>query len=296
MTVDQQTVVMQLTARQAARTALLASAITLVENDVRVVAAWLFGSGHRGDADAFSDIDLWTVLDDGQIAAVVANRHSYVTQLGEPLLTLDVAGNAPVGGGYLMLQYPGPVGPVQVDWYWQPQAAAVIPDDAHVLFDRVGLPRAVGAKTIDVCYLARGIMPPPPAVEPTPAQRLAHELTFFWCMALIAAKDVARHEQNVAGWLLHYAAQKLDCALALVSGIPTTAYADRITAPETLPLAETMRLVQELHQAATQLLPHLTAWGGAIPAALVPAIQRFFDLAKATSQLDGMTGLVRRTT
>ena len=280
--------------RYAARAQQLAKAVALVESDPRIVAAWLFGSGCRDDADAFSDIDLWTVVDDAQINTLVAQRHAYVTQVGQPLLTLDVPGNAPVGGGYLMLQYPGHVGPIQVDWYWQPQSQAAIPDDAKELFDRVGLSRAVGAKTIDVCYLARGIQPPAVATEPTQAEQLKHELTFLWCMALIAAKDVARHEQEAAGWMLLYVAQKLDKALALVQTEPTVTYAARLVEPATLPLAELMRILQELHAVAAGLLPQLMTWGGTLPHDLMPAIQYFFDLAFATSQLDQIPQLIRR--
>lgn len=48
----------QLTQRYAAHTQQLAKAVALVESDPRIVAAWLFGSGYRDDADGFSDIDL----------------------------------------------------------------------------------------------------------------------------------------------------------------------------------------------------------------------------------------------
>lgn len=280
--------------RHAERTKLLAQAIAFVENDPRIVAAWLFGSGCREDADAFSDIDLWTVVDDGQLNELLAARHHYVTALGQPLLALDVPGNAPVGGAYLMLQYPGRVGPLQVDWYWQPQSQAAIPDDAKLLFDRVGLPRAKGTKTVDVCYLSRGIQPPLAATVPTPAEQLKHELTFLWCMSLIAAKDVARHEQAAAGWMLLYVAQKLDKALALVQAAPAVTYAARLVEPAILPLAESMRILQELHAVAVGLLPQLMAWGGTLPHDLLPAIQAFFDLASATSQLDQIPQLIRR--
>lgn len=280
--------------RHEERASLLAQAVTLVENDPRIVAAWLFGSGHRGDADAFSDIDLWTVVDENHINEIVEGRHAYVQQMGQPLLTLDVGGNAPVGGGYLMVQYPGSVGPRQVDWYWQPQAQAVVPDDAKLLFDRVGLPRAEGAKSIDVCYLARGITPPTTAVAPTVAQQLQHELTFFWCMALIAAKYVARRDQETTGWMLLYAAQKLDQAVALVHAAPTAAYAAQVAEPATLPLAETMAILQQLHMVAVGLLPHLAAMGGVMPDDLDAAVQQFLDLADTTSQLAQVNEWVRR--
>jgi hypothetical protein len=284
----------RLAQRHAARSQQLAKAVALVENDPRIVAAWLFGSGYRGDADAFSDIDLWTVVADAQINALVAQRHAYVTQVGQPLLTLDVPGNAPVGGGYLMLQYEGAVGPIQIDWYWQPQSQAAIPDDAYVLFDRVGLPRAVGTKTIDVCYLARGLLPPLAATEPTPAQQLRNELTFYWCMSLIAAKYVARRAPAAATQLLSYAAQKFDKVQAMLAQNERTNFAQHIPTATALSLAAVMSTLRQLHTAAAGLLPQLATLDSAMPDELIPAINHFYDLAEAASQLEPPSGWVRR--
>ncbi len=283
----------QLAQRHAARAQQLAQAIALIENDPCIVAAWLFGSGCRDDADAFSDIDLWTVVDDGQLSELLVARHHYVTALGQPLLVLDVPGNAPVGGGYLMLQYPGCVGPLQVDWYWQPQSQAAIPDDAKVLFDRVGLPRAVGAKTIDVCYLSRGIQPPAPATVPTPAQQLRYELTFYWCMSLIAAKYVARRAPQAATKLLSYAAQKFDKAQAILPQREPINFTQNIPTTTALSFPAAMSTLRQLHGAAAELLPPLAALGGAMPAELLSAINQFYDLVEATSQLEPPSHWVR---
>jgi predicted nucleotidyltransferase len=285
----------RLAQRHTERAQLLAQAVALVENDPRIVAAWLFGSGHRGDADAFSDIDLWTVVDDAHVYALVAQRHAYVTQLGQPLLTLDVLGNAPVGGGYLMLQYPGSVGPIQVDWYWQPQAQSAIPDDAKLLFDRVGLPCAVGTKTIDVCYLAQGIQPPATATVPTLAQQLRYELTFCWCMSLIAAKYVARRAPEAATQLLHHAAQKLDNAQAILPHQATINFTQNSPRAAALSLSAVMSTLRQLHATAARLLPQLAALDSAMPPELLPAISRFYDLAEATSQLEQPSSYIRRS-
>lgn len=284
-----------LTQRWEERNQLLQQTISLVESDPRITAAWLFGSGSRGDADALSDLDLWTVVADDTLPDLLAQRHTYVAQLGEPLLTLAVAGNAPVGGGYLMLQYPGQVGPFQVDWYWQPQSAAVLPDDAKLLFDQIGLPRAAGAKTIDVCYLARGITPPAPAIAPTTAQQVAHELTFAWCMSLIAAKYVARRAAEAAGQLFDYAAAKLAKAEELLHVAPTARLGQNSAPPSGPTLDEVLCNLRQLHQAAAGLLPDLAARGQPMPAALLPAITQFYDLAEAASHLGQPGNWVRRS-
>jgi predicted nucleotidyltransferase len=68
----------KLVLRQQERSDLLRRAIALVQNDRRVRTAWLFGSGYRDNADAFSDIDLWTVVDNAHIDEVVRSRHDTV--------------------------------------------------------------------------------------------------------------------------------------------------------------------------------------------------------------------------
>lgn len=276
--------------RWAERNQLLQQAIKRIETDPRITAAWLFGSGSRGDADALSDLDLWTVVADDALPDLLTQRHTYVAQLGEPLLTLEVGGNAPVGGGYLMLQYPGKVGPFQVDWYWQPQSQAVLPTDAKLLFDRFGLPQAAGAKTIDVCYLAQGITPPAPAIAPTIAQQVVHELTFSWCMSLIAAKYVARRDAEAAGQLFHYAAAKLDKAYEILQVANTPS-----APPTALSLMDLMHNLRHLHNSAGRLLPNVTALGQVMPPELLPAIDQFYDLAEAASHLDQPGNWVRRS-
>lgn len=284
----------KLKSRQQERTALLNRAIALAHSDPYVCAAWLFGSGHRDNADAFSDIDLWMVVDDAHIEAIVTERHAYITQIGQPLLALDVPGNAPVGGGYLMLQYPGAYGPLQVDWYWQPRAKAAIPDDARLLFDHCGLNRNVGSQSTDFSYLTQRLMPPAANPDRTTALKVLYELTFCWCMALIGAKKVARREAESAGWLLQLAAEKLHKAQALLPALKLPALTPAPIEPTTITLPEAMALLRQIQQGATELASHLDALGEPLSAQLVPSINAFMDLAEAACALDNASGLVRR--
>ncbi len=112
----------------------------LLLTDERCVAAWLFGSIGRGDGDDLSDIDVWIVVRDADCESVVADRRSFVTQIGEPILTLEAPQNAPPYGGYLLAQYADEAGLQQIDWYWQPQWSAKIPSKVRLLFDRANLP------------------------------------------------------------------------------------------------------------------------------------------------------------
>src|SRR5687768_14238666 len=126
----------------AGREALLREATILLESDARVVAAWLHGSLGRGTADEWSDIDLWVVVADRYIEEICTERREYVAKLGTPLLVVEAPQNAPAGGAFLTVLYEGSVGSHHVDWTWQRQSDALVPVDARLLFDRVGLPEA----------------------------------------------------------------------------------------------------------------------------------------------------------
>lgn len=109
---------------QAEREALQKQIIATLQNDKRIVAAWLFGSLGRGTADALSDIDIWLVVADTFIQDIVAHRQQFVAQIQDPAFFVEAPQNAPQDGGYLMAYYDMPTGPHQVDWYWQPQSLA----------------------------------------------------------------------------------------------------------------------------------------------------------------------------
>src|SRR5215472_20059 len=102
------------------REALLQSVIKMLEQDARVVAAWLFGSLGRGEGDGLSDLDVWVVTADEYSRFVHAGRQDFVAHLAPPLLVLEAPQNAPEHGAYLLTLYPGQAGPHQIDWYWQP--------------------------------------------------------------------------------------------------------------------------------------------------------------------------------
>src|SRR2546423_11953623 len=127
--------------RRAEREGLKRRAVDLLKGDHRVIAAWLFGSLGRGDADDLSDLDLWVVVADEQIGEVVRERQEYVARLDEPVLIEEAPQNAPSGGGYLLVLYGGQAGPPQVDWDWQARSDARRPEQTCPLFDRVGIPQ-----------------------------------------------------------------------------------------------------------------------------------------------------------
>jgi hypothetical protein len=159
------------------RDALLARTLRLLEADDRVVAAWLHGSIGRGTHDDWSDIDLWIVVADEHMETVGAEGDTFVRSLGEPLLTLAPPQNAPPGGEYLLALYPGEQGPQMLDCSWQPQSLAQRPPDTRLLFDRVGIPPAEESEL---------------SPEDERLVMARQQIDFFWMMATVVAKYIAR--------------------------------------------------------------------------------------------------------
>jgi hypothetical protein len=257
--------------RRAEREALLAKAVALLQADKRVVAAWLCGSLGRQDADDLSDIDLWIVVGDAYSKFVNAARRDFVRNLGTPLLIEEAPQNAPPEGAYLLTLYAGEAGPHQVDWYWQPQARARIPrQDVVVLFDAVGLPSA------------------PPPVTPTAEERaaqLTNEVAFFWAMAKITAKKIARRQSWAALGMLGMVQRSLAGSKSAVdSAAPAVGHTDRRTEAPPITPADQLRALRATAQEMEALLPDLTVLGVAFAADTIPAIYRFFDLAETLLQ------------
>ncbi len=69
-------------------TPLLKKIIQLLEEDGRVVAAWLEGSIARGEEDDISDIDLWIAVKDRQLKSFIEDRENFAAQLGASLSVL----------------------------------------------------------------------------------------------------------------------------------------------------------------------------------------------------------------
>lgn len=284
----------ELIQRQAERAALQQRIITMLENDSRVRAVWLFGSGARHDMDAFSDLDVWIVVDDAHIVEFVQNRHIIAHRLAPPLLTLDVPANAPVDGAYLMLQYQSPSGPLQVDWYWQPLSNATIPDDAQLLFDIVELPRTDGMNATDFSYQTQGVKPPEHYNLLNSDQQIVYQLTNFWCMSLIAAKDIARQDAIATGWMLQFMQQLLGAAYSLLPDEVKEPFIGVAIDPESLMLDASSILLRQMHTKANRLLSIYPELATHFPSNLVTQVEQLYKLAIEASQADELGQLVRR--
>ena len=252
--------------RRTERDALVERASASLQSDERVLAAWLTGSLGRGGSDDLSDIDLWVAFADEASGAIQAGRRKFVECLGTPLLIEEAPQNAPPGGAYLLVLYEGDAGPQQVDWYWQPRTGAGVPANARLLFDRTGIPR----------------LPPRRLTRDERVAAAAQEVVFFWAMANITAKNVARRQSWATVSMLSALVrilQNLRLLLDPAGGGPV--YKDTRTTPPPLQPAEQAAALRELAHEMEALMPRAVELGARVPLDAIPQIYRFFNLAEA---------------
>lgn len=177
----------------------LTAATARFESDPDVAAAWVFGSEGRGEADELSDLDVFVAIDGGNAdKALVAIDETTFAAFGDVLTCVDVSGQAPEGGRAFTVTYPSPVERLTVDWWFQRADAVQLGSDARVLVDKVGIPAA------DPPLATTSMLPgggPIRAGGAAPrrtarrAERLEERISWFWMMAPITAKWLAR------GWI-----------------------------------------------------------------------------------------------
>jgi predicted nucleotidyltransferase len=247
------------------RDALVKQAHQALSADPRLVAAWLFGSLGRGDADELSDIDLFVVTADGHHERIVSNRPAFMAQLGEPLLILEAPQNWPPGGVYNMALYPGEEGPHQVDWYWVRHSAAALPTETRLLFDHAGLPRL----STPTRFTYQPVPPRPPEEVAT------QDANLFWVMLLISAKYIARSpwEQVLAPPV------DLLQKVAAFARVPLPNGIDQAPTPAA-PLARIDHL-RRLAAAMETLAPPVAARGGRPPTTIAPYVTRYLGFVEA---------------
>ena len=253
--------------RIAEREAILQRIVQQLTADPRVVAAWLYGSIGRQEADGLSDLDVRLVVGDAECEAMLAERRAYIERIAVPLLIQDVPQNGPPGGAFVLVHYAGSAGPVFVDWTWQPQSNARIPDDVRLLFDRVGL-------------LHENPMPRPAGL--VLANALTEKSIFVWMMVQMAAKKIARQEPWAAIIILNHSHQALEhikWLLGLSEKLPFFEPRQKGRLPSHP--AEQMVQVRALTQEIEALTPTIMDAGGQVPVAVIEPAYCFFDLVDA---------------
>ena len=142
----------------------------------------MFGSIGRGTEDAWSDFDVWIVLEDVAFQEVAKRRRDFAKRIGEPLFFIEAPQNGPPGGTYLMSVHDAPTGPHAIDWYFQPATCARQTQSRRVLVNR---PPSLSTAEPDTS-------PYWPQSTPTPEQDDANRAAMFWLMTLVQGKHVAR--------------------------------------------------------------------------------------------------------
>lgn len=106
----------------------------------RAVEAHVFGSVARGDADAYSDIDIWFTFDDSDYEDAFKNRFEYYNKIGNIIHHCEAPQNAPIDGVHTALLVEENNNIVVVDVYLCPLSTAYIIDDGKKLFG-IDLPK-----------------------------------------------------------------------------------------------------------------------------------------------------------
>ena len=251
--------------RKQEREALLHRAIELLQQDGRVVAAWLFGSIGRGEDDGLSDLDLWVVVADEYSRFINAGRREYAAELAPPVLLLEAPQNAPEHGAYLLALYAGQAGPHQIDWYWQPLSGARLPLNARILFDRVGIP----------CSSLEPLKTDPQSSQDR-ANAAADRAAFFWAMVPIAAKKTARRQI----WESIQMITMVRGALADVAKLCDAQSPGALDLPPPVEPAGQLLLLREIAREMESLAPRLIAIGAAVPAGAITQVHTLLDLVE----------------
>ena len=244
-----------------------------LKQDERVIAAWIAGSVARGDEDWLSDIDINIAVADESIEEVVQGRHEFAAQLVTPSLSMDQMRNAPPRGGYLLVHYPGEFGPQHVDWFWQPESLANIPDNGRLLFDKVGLPGIDGKVWEDEMNQTESR----PAIDSTdPVDLLTHDVKFFWPMSLIVAKYITRGENETVGHMI----ELIERTLSRVTD--SLGVDDQIlTASDAATQDAQFQTLRSKSQQAQSLHVALQERAVVIPTEAITQVEQFFDACES---------------
>jgi predicted nucleotidyltransferase len=163
-----------------AREPLLRHIVEELRADARVAAAWLTGSIGRGEADAWSDLDLHVAIYDQHLSAFWAGRFALYERVGRPVLVQgDMPSNAQAGGHFQPVIFDGPL---EVDWNVGPLSLARRAPAHVLLFAREEVPL---------------VAPPSLSADERRAQS-QEPLVFVWAMAPIAFKYIARRQAHRA--------------------------------------------------------------------------------------------------
>ncbi len=106
----------------------------------KAVEAHVFGSTARGNADAFSDIDIWLTFNDENIAKALEQRLEYYARLGKVIHVCEPPQNRPTNGVHSCVLYKTEGGLLQVDFYICPLSTSFRTEESKQIIGNVKLP------------------------------------------------------------------------------------------------------------------------------------------------------------
>ena len=170
--------------------AFLAVTVDRLAADERVAAVVLTGSGGRGEADEWSDLDINVMADDDQSEALLSCAES-AEEYGDLAVWVDCSFNAPPKGAMTFARYLVGDDLVLVDWHVWPLALARLTAGASILWARPELQLAPFDGTVVDLTSSQTLRTIPPYSR---QQRAEWEL----CMLQIAASRPARRQDASA--------------------------------------------------------------------------------------------------
>ncbi len=256
---------------QAEREMLLARITATLSSDERFAAAWLTGSYARNEADAFSDLDLTVVVTEPHTETLCARpwqkaaqttpeRLALFRQFGEPAVIHENNNNAPEGGTFTFVLYQETA--LVVDWTLVPEQQATRPRSSLLLFDKANIPLA----------------PSPTPVSLAERAASASEIVgFFWMMAAVTAKYLARRDAVFVITWLEVLQELVAEVERLVQDRPLVYQRGSRTQLAATPEAQQQLLLHLCHQMET-LMPQVAALGGHVSPSPLTTVKTLLQL------------------
>lgn len=162
----------------------LAATVERLQADDRVVAVVLTGSGGRGDADEWSDLDINVIAEDERSESLLSHAAS-AEDYGDLAVWVDCSFNAPPKGAMTFARYLVGDDLVLVDWHVWPLELARLTSGAVIQWVRPDVNLEPFDGTVVDLTSSMSLRTPPPYSK---QQRAEWEL----CMLQIAASRPAR--------------------------------------------------------------------------------------------------------
>ena len=253
------------------RNELLYQIASVLQQDQRIVAAWLTGGIGRGRYDSVSDIKLTVVPTSEAATSLCAHeshemtdRYTLISQFGHPaILHLTLLAN----GTTTTVFYAETA--IGVAWTFTPQTEAKRPYDSQLLFQKIDIPQ----EPIPI-----------PETIPQRIQQASHQVSYFWVTAAVSVKYIIRRDTLQFNQWLGTLIRTVQDVERLVTG---SMWVYRPEPLITLKL-NTITQVRALRQICYTMLyfmPEVTRLGGQVPADPMSVIEARLALIDETRTL-----------